>query len=152
MTHPLEKRKRENRFAVEARLVSIATATALCVFLAGIVIDTLMHVQNREILISDIFTSGTAGVLAYFAGRYYVRARKVATDRLQVAAEVNHHVRNALTAVLYSVHARRDTALMDVTQQAVSRIDWVLREVLGSADGDPRLEAPTVPSERRRPA
>jgi hypothetical protein len=72
-------------------------------------------------------------------------------DRLQATAEVNHHVRNALTAVLYSVHARRDQALMEVTQQAVGRIDWVLREVLGESDRNPKSPSATM-AKRRRPA
>lgn len=121
----------------------VATATAVTVFLAGIFIDVLMKVENREILYSDVFTSAVAGLLAYVACRYYARSRRAAIERLKAAAEVNHHVRNALTAVLYSVHARRDPALMQVTQEAVDRIDWVLREELGSADRNPKIP-PTV--------
>jgi hypothetical protein len=54
-------------------------------------------------------------------------------------AEVNHHVRNALTSVLYSVHLNRDPELMKITQDAVARVDWVLREVL--RDGNDRVPA-----------
>jgi hypothetical protein len=133
--------------------IVIAIVIAAGVFAAGIVIDVVLKVENRQILYSDVFTSSVAGILAYFAGRYYVHARKVAEERLQATAEVNHHVRNALTAVLYSVHARRDPALMEVTQQAVGRIDWVLRDVLGNADRNPRLpNGKAQLDSRRRPA
>lgn len=133
---------RERRTLVDWRVLGIAALIGVAVFLSGIVIDVVLRVRNREILYSDVFTSCVAGILAYVAGRYYTRAREAAVERLQVAAEVNHHVRNALTAVLYSVHARRDATLMEVTQQAVGRIDWVLREVLGNSDRNPQLPSP----------
>src|SRR3954470_10071382 len=100
--------RRERLLNAEWPAVVVAALTALVVFAAGIFIDVVLRVQNREILYSDVFTSCVAGALAYVAGRYYARARRGAMERLQAAAEVNHHVRNALTAVLYSVHARRD--------------------------------------------
>ena len=132
--------------------IGIAVMMAAAVFLSGIVIDILLRVENRQILYSDIFSSCVAGVLAYAASRYYARARLAAYERLQATAEVNHHVRNALTAVLYSVHARRDPALIEITHQAVGRIDWVLKEVLGTPDQDPQLEVHKPPRKYDRPA
>ena len=99
-------------------------------FAAGIVLDLRFGIENRTILYSDVFTGIVAGVLAFFLVRYYERLRRSDAERLHVAAEVNHHVRNALTTVLYSVHVKRDPELIQVTQDAVDRIDWALREVL----------------------
>jgi hypothetical protein len=124
-----------------------AFLTAVVVFAVGIVLDELLGLPNREVLVSDVFTAIVAGVLAYIAGRYYARERQAALDRLRVAAEVNHHVRNALTSVLYSVHLNRDPALVQITQDAVARIDWALREVL--RDGD-NTQQPRTPDAIRR--
>ncbi len=60
-----------------------------------------------------------------------------------MAADVNHHVRNALTTVLYSVHVKRDPELIQVTQEAVNRIDWTLREVLWESDQHPSMSGTT---------
>lgn len=106
-------------------------------FAAGIILDLTLGIENRPILYSDIFTGSVAALLAFFVARYYERLRRSDAERLRVAAAVNHHVRNALTTVLYSVHAKRDPELIQVTQEAVSRIDWTLREVLWESDQHP---------------
>ncbi len=45
-----------------------------------------------------------------------------------------------LTTVLYSVHVKRDPDLIHVTQDAVDRIDWTLREILWDSDQNPSIE------------
>ena len=72
--------------------------------------------------------------------RYYERLRVADSEGLRVAADVNHHVRNALTTVLYSVHAKRDPDLIQVTQDAVDRIHWTLREILWVSDQNPSIK------------
>lgn len=127
----------------------ISVAVGVGVFASGILLDMALGIENREILFSDVFTGVMAGVLGYFAALHYARERRAALERLRVAADVNHHVRNALTTVLYSVHVSRDTALMKVTQDAVDRIDWALREILWDSDEDPRPEvAARLPRKR----
>ena len=105
--------------------------------LAGILVDVGFGIENRPILYSDILTGFIAALLAFFIARYYERLRQSDTERLRVAADVNHQVRNALTTVLYSVHVKCDPELIQVTQDAVNRIDWILREVLWESDLDP---------------
>ena len=134
-------RKLERAFIVAGWPMYVtAFLTAVVVFAAGIVVDELLGIQNREVLYSDVFTAMVAGMLAWLAGRYYARARQAALNRLRATADVNHHVRNALTAVLYSVHLNRDPELMRITKDAVSRIDWVLREVLRDGDNAVQLQ------------
>ncbi len=108
-------------------------------FGAGILLDLAFGIENRPILYSDVFTGFVAALLAFFVGRYYERLRRSDAERLRVAADVNHHVRNALTTVLYSVHVKQDPELIQVTQDAVNRIDWTLREVLWETDQQPSM-------------
>lgn len=103
----------------------------------GVLLDVSLGIENRPILYSDGFTAIIAALLAFVVGRYYERLRQSDAERLRVAADVNHHVRNALTTVLYSVHVKGDAELIQVTQDAVNRIDWTLREVLWETDQDP---------------
>jgi len=141
----------QDLFQNEWHVFLIAALTTILVFASGIFIDVVLGVENRTVLFSDVFTSAVAGFLAYLAGRYYMRGRQAAREQLKTAAEVNHHVRNALTAVLYSVHARQDAELLDITQQAVDRIDWVLRAELWQTDEDPKLAVETPSSQRNQP-
>ncbi len=115
-------------------------------FGAGILVDLAFGIENRPILYSDVFTGFVAALLAFTVARYYERLRRSDAERLRVAADVNHHVRNALTTVLYSVHVKRDPELIEVTQDAVNRIDWTLREILWESDQPPSSVSPEVRS------
>jgi signal transduction histidine kinase len=50
--------------------------------------------------------------------------------RMQVIAEMNHHIRNALSPVSLSLDATENQQLKLVISQAVDQIDWALREIL----------------------
>ena len=112
----------------------------LAAFGSGILLDVALGVENRGILYSDIFTGVVAAFLTLMMARYYERLRIADSERLRVAADVNHHVRNALTTVLYSVHVKRDPELIQVTEDAVDRIDWTLREILWDSDQNPSIK------------
>ena len=112
----------------------------LAAFGSGILLDVTLGVENRGILYSDIFTGVVAAFLSLMLARYYERLRVADSERLLVAADINHHVRNALTTVLYSVHVKRDPELIQVTQDAVDRIDWTLREILWDSDQNPSIK------------
>lgn len=112
----------------------------LAAFGSGILLDVALGVEKRCILYSDILTGVVAAFLSLMMARYYERLRVADSERLRVAADVNHHVRNALTTVLYSVHVKRDPDLIQVTQEAVDRIDWTLREILWDSDQNPSIK------------
>lgn len=118
---------------------------------AGICVDLAFGIGNRPILYSDVLMGMVAALLAFAVSTYYERLRQLHAERLRVAADVNHHVRNALTMVLYSVHVTRDPELIGVTRDAVDRIDRVLREVLWESDQDPSIrtepQGPSVSAE-----
>jgi hypothetical protein len=61
---------------------------------------------------------------------YEKRRRMMLERRMMVAAEVNHHIRNALTAVVFSASVQNDPALQSVLKDATARINWVLTTVL----------------------
>jgi uncharacterized tellurite resistance protein B-like protein len=51
-------------------------------------------------------------------------------QRLQMIAELNHHIRNALEEIQLSAHTTHNSQLIRNTQTAVARIEWALREIL----------------------
>jgi hypothetical protein len=123
-------------------LILTAFAIGLAVFLVGFGLDALLISDSRGILSSDAVTGGIAALLAYLAVHQYQVRQKENAARLHVVAEVNHHVRNALSAILLSVHIRRDPELLNITESAVERIDWVLTEVLSRYGQDEHFLPP----------
>ncbi len=75
---------------------------------------------------------------------YEKRRRLMLERRMMVAAEVNHHIRNALTAVVFSASVQDDPALQAVLKDATARINWVLTTVLPDGAKDLRwpVQAP----------
>jgi hypothetical protein len=111
------------------RPLGFAVAVGVAVFIAGFSIDKVMLQGGRQILYSDLLTAGVVAMLAFALARIYAGRRHDELRQLQISAEVNHHVRNALTAILYSVQIHNDPELVAITRTAVARVDWVLREV-----------------------
>jgi hypothetical protein len=114
--------------------LGFAVVTGVAVFIAGVAIDSVMLRETRQILFSDLLTAGVVAVLAFAWARVQASRRQHELRQMQAAAEVNHHVRNALTAVLYSVQIHDNPELVEITRSAAARVDWVLREVYPVTD------------------
>lgn len=109
-----------------------------CTFLLGTLLDTAFRkfsITGAAALVDDVLVGIAAGlvVFAYEQQRYRDLTRKLA-----VITSMNHHVRNALQAILYSSYASESTEQVKVIEDSVNRIQWALNEVL-AGDGD--LEA-----------
>jgi hypothetical protein len=55
---------------------------------------------------------------------------RLTVARMQVIAEMNHHIRNALSPVSLSLEDAKNQQLKRIMSDAVDRIDWALREIL----------------------
>ena len=55
---------------------------------------------------------------------------RLTVARMQVIAEMNHHIRNALAPISLSVDAIENQQLIRAISEGVDRIDWALREIL----------------------
>jgi hypothetical protein len=76
---------------------------------------------------------GSALILALLAGKLLhsaYKARQRTLARLQVIAELNHHVRNALEVISLSAYITHDEEAIRRIMEGVNRIDWALREIL----------------------
>lgn len=111
------------------RLVTSAVMVGLVVLLSSLGADRWFHGSERNILLSDGLTAVVATCLTYKLLRSRAIRQKVATQYLLVVTDVNHHVRNALAGILYSVHLRGDPHTRQIVEDAIQRIDSVLRDM-----------------------
>jgi hypothetical protein len=123
----------------DVRIVISALVLGLLIGVCGVGLDRLVHHASR-IYASDLYTCIVASMFSYLLMIYEKRRRMILARRMAIAAEVNHHIRNALTAIVYSTSVRRDQPLQSVLKDATDRIDWVLTTVL--PDGEESLKWP----------
>jgi hypothetical protein len=101
------------------------------VFCLGIISDWLVLHAGRSPLImvaGDVLMGLSTGLLVYV----YERRRLAALERkLETIRETNHHIRNQLDLIEYSAYQSEDPELFSRLHQAVTRIDWTLREIVG---------------------
>jgi hypothetical protein len=124
-------------------ILLLAMLTGGVVGACGFLVDHLVHHADR-LYASDFYTTLIAFAFSYTLMTYQARRRQMLLRRMQIAAEVNHHIRNALTAIVYSAAVQGDAELQSVIQDATARIDWVLSTVL--PDGESELRWPVQTS------
>lgn len=112
-------------------LVLAAVLVGAAVTSMSFVVDTIL-LAPRAILFSDILAGLMAAVLSFYAMKNHVARKHLVLSRNTVVAHVNHHVRNALSVLAYSADLCSDERFRCYAKDAVHRIDWTLREVLGS--------------------
>jgi hypothetical protein len=120
---------------LNGRIVAVAIVVGILIGACGIAVDQLVHGQHK-LYASDAYTCIVAGGLSYALLVYEKRRRMILDRRMQIAAEVNHHIRNALTAVVFSASVQNDPTLHAVLEDATARIDWVLTTVLPDGKDD----------------
>ena len=94
----------------DARILLLALFVGLLIGVCGVGLDRLVHHASR-IYASDLYTCVIASIFSYLLMIYEKRRRTILARRMAIAAEVNHHIRNALTAIIYSTSVRRDQPL-----------------------------------------
>jgi hypothetical protein len=86
--------------------------------------------RSRERLLAEGLTAVILSCLTAKLVHATKERHRLAVARMQVVAEMNHHIRNALSPVSLSLDATENQQLKLVISQAVDRIDWALREIL----------------------
>ena len=124
---------------LDARVLISALFLGLMIGVCGFGLDCLVHHASR-IYVSDLYTCVVASVFSYLLMIYEKRRRTILARRMAIAAEVNHHIRNALTAIIFSASVENDQPLQLILKEATERIDWVLTTVL--PDGEEKLKWP----------
>lgn len=129
--------------------ITFALCAALLMSGCGFLIDVHFHKAQR-LLASDLYTFTLTFLFSFVLLRYEARRRAMLFRRMEIVAEVNHHIRNALTGIVYTAAVRSDPVLQAVIEDATARVDWVLTTVL--PDGSSDLQWPVqVPSWKPSP-
>lgn len=136
---PLEKRPSTQREAFyPAILAAIAFAILIFILIAGTDwLATRRNIPEVTMLVTDAIVAALGGLLLMklMAGErarvIEARARHDAmVQRLQMIADLNHHVRNALETIQLSAHTTQNKELIQNVHSSVTRIQWALRELL----------------------
>lgn len=85
------------------------------------------HPQPVFPILDAIVLGGLCGVIAW---SYQRRQNRYLAERLEVIADMNHHVRNDLQVIQYSAYMTKDKEHIQRIEHSLGRIDWALREVL----------------------
>lgn len=141
-TKSADTRKRIFRPGAQA-LVSGLVVLVFLIFADQV--SVYFGLTGSQRVLDDICGAIIAGVLVFWNER---RRMKFIAEKLKTIELLNHHVRNALQVITYSIYRQGDAAQVAEIQDAVSRIDWALREILpGEA-----LESKDYPKKPNHPS
>ena len=114
------------------KLVVGALAAASFVFVISVVFDKVLlvheHITGRYVIeVSDLITASLAGAAFFIYGQM---RRRAVLRRLNIIAEMNHHIRNSLQVIAASRYIGDGDEAVAAIDDAVKRVEWALREVL----------------------
>jgi signal transduction histidine kinase len=109
----------------------------IAVGLVSLLVTEFMHyllVPDLGRVWERLLAEGLSAVVVAWLTAGFIRQanqrRDAALLRMQVIAETNHHIRNALAAISFSTDAIQNPQCIQVISESVERIEWTLREVL----------------------
>lgn len=86
--------------------------------------------RNHERLLAEGLSALIVSCLIAKLAQMSRQQHRLTLARMQVIAEMNHHIRNALAPISLSVDAIENQQLIRVISDGLDRIDWALREIL----------------------
>jgi hypothetical protein len=107
---------------------------ALFVFVLGFGLDWIMLHQEdsirKTVELSDAVSALICGLVFLLFLRSYRQQRAMLRQRVEVIANMNHHVRNALQVIEFNSYSTSDQEKLAAMKSSVNRIQWALRELL----------------------
>jgi hypothetical protein len=114
-------------------VLGVALGVGLVSFLA----TELMHYwlvpdlgRHQERLLAEGLSAFLVSCLVAKLTSVTRQRHRLTVARMQVIAEMNHHIRNALAPISVSVDITENHRLIHAISEGVDRIDWALREIL----------------------
>ena len=111
--------------------------TALAVGVLSFLATELMHYllvpdlgRHQERLLAESLSAFIVSCLIAKLASTAQQKHRLTMARMQVIAEMNHHIRNALTPISLSAEITDNQQRIRVISEGVDRIDWALREIL----------------------
>jgi hypothetical protein len=87
---------------------------------------------NREVITAsaNALTGLVVGMMFLEYTRNVQNRRRLVRNRLEVIADMNHHIRNALQVISYGTATHGGKQETEMMRESIERIEWALREVL----------------------
>ncbi len=119
-----------------------ALVTGLVLFLASYAMDLILYRLNMPgaaTVLNDVAIGllGAMLLLFFLSASYEAHDMARAKERINLVAELNHHIRNALTLIGLSATLEDQQERLRLVDEASARIDRVLTELaptIGSAN------------------
>ena len=129
---------------------------ALLTFLIFVLVTIMGYTFNRMLYRDGIdrkliFVQSAALTGAVVAGgflqiiRNIQNRRRLVQARLEVIADMNHHIRNALQILSYGTAKHGNEKETEMMREAIQRIQWALREVLPGYLPEPHIPHEAAP-------
>jgi len=113
--------------------IVLAAICAVLVFLVSSAADWAMLREHETarftIELSDALSSIAIALLSYKLVRLQQERTRRLRERIEIIAEMNHHVRNALQ-IISLTSTGKDKEEIATIRESVNRIQWALRELL----------------------
>ncbi|HUN88310.1 MAG TPA: hypothetical protein VMU28_05940 [Terriglobales bacterium] len=113
--------------------VLLSAVGALLIFFVSSAADLFLLRQHETarltIEFSDGISAAVIGMLCYWLVRLHQERREQLRQRLEVIADMNHHVRNALQVISLTSHGKTKEEIAAI-RESVGRIQWALKELL----------------------
>jgi len=104
----------------------VVVSVAVLAYLSDVYLVT-SHPQRMFAVFDALSLGALTAAISWF---YQRRQNRFLMQRLEVIADMNHHVRNDLQVIQYSAYMTKDKEHIQRIEQSLGRIDWALREVL----------------------
>ena len=107
-----------NRDGVSRKVITGTSNALTGLVVAGLFLELTRNVQNR---------------------------RRLVQARLEVIADMNHHIRNALQVLTYGTARHENENETEMMRESIQRIEWALREVLPGYLPETHIPRESVP-------
>jgi len=125
------------RSRIEPNSRRFVLGVALGVGLVSFLATELMHYwlvpdlgRHQERLLAEVLSALVVSCLVAKLASASRQRHRLTVARMQVIAEMNHHIRNALAPISLSADITENRQLIHAISEGVERIDWALREIL----------------------
>lgn len=130
----------------------LAISIGVVVFVLIGLVDWFMYNARfrpyRVMLGSDAIAAILVALVTYKLLQNSRKRRALVRRYLEIIAESNHHIRNALELIQFSAQTTHDQKITEQISMGIDRIEWVLRELLGNKGLEEASEttSPSSPS------
>ena len=143
-------------WSTPAHIRICAVIFGLLICLISVAADSALHWFGFGQVATVAVSDGVAGTFAaFFVIRLMderLHRRRRVEERLRLIADLNHHIRNALSTIQLTCYVAGNQQAIEAVDESIRRIDWALREVLQQQPSrkPPRSESAEEAEEERR--